>query len=577
MIRMPKTYPSGYLLKGGQKQSRGRQKLLDPPTVTTPKPLEEPHEAGLEKGRKEPVVQLQRLPRELDKLAHQTLSRRSGLSTTATRTAAAATGSPEIEAMEIEAPPVRPSPPQPHRSGSRKSSKQSPRGGILEEVQGSSDDQQSQRTTPKQDRSTRRAAPPGPSPFRGSGAGLHDPHAPARAIAAAHLDTIRQGGGLRPPGPHLGAVPHEDWNIPKKGDWTREPFPPMEWKVPPPSGISLITLPPEQPDSWKPWAGISQSELLAYLERIARGTQRDANHEHYQRFARFRQDTMDALQRFKNNLQALQNRSRHLDPDLAGTVLVTVRDLQRREIAARQAAAEAGQNAVRVAAAHSELNQEHEKLKAELQQAQEQVAEAQRRVEAAEKRERKAVEATNPKAVSEVLKVTNQHLGSQEVERKRLVSELQSLCALYNATLPEDQVKDLIRARDAAREQVLQLTNELDAARGTVKELEGTNQRLVDECQQQLQAREGAPADPHAAERLRAAEQELQGLKALLEERGRYVALQSERLQDLEKTKEQQRKCIEELEEQLKRATPTSGGRSPQPQPLNPVPSTGHE
>ncbi len=135
------------------------------------------------------------------------------------------------------------------------------------------------------------------------------------------------------------------------------------------------------------------------------------------------------------------------------------------------------------------------------------------------------------------------------------MDELQSLHALYDAA---EQVKDLIRAKDAARDQVLELTRELEAARGTVNELEGANQRLVDECQQQLQAREGAPADPHAAEWLRAAEQELQGLKALLEERGRYVALQGERLQDLEKTKEQQRRRIEELEEQLKQATPTT-------------------
>ncbi len=62
----------------------------------------EAHATGVEKSRKEPVVQLQRLPKELDKIAHQTLSRRSGPSTAATRTAAAATGSPEIEAMEVE-------------------------------------------------------------------------------------------------------------------------------------------------------------------------------------------------------------------------------------------------------------------------------------------------------------------------------------------------------------------------------------------------------------------------------------------------------------------------------------------
>ena len=190
----------------------------------------------------------------------------------------------------------------------------------------------------------------------------------------------------------------------------------MEWKVPPPSGISLATLPPEQPESWKPWTGISQSELFAYLERIAQGGQRDVNHEHYQRFARFRQDTLDALQRFENNLRALQACSRHLDSDLAGTVLVTVRDLQRREVAARQAAAEAGQNATRVAALHSELHQKHEELKAELQRAQDQVAEARQRAEAAEKRTNEAVEVADPHAMSEVLKIANRHLGSQEEE-----------------------------------------------------------------------------------------------------------------------------------------------------------------
>ncbi len=92
--------------------------------------------------------------------------------------------------------------------------------------------------------------------------------------------------------------------------------------------------------------------------------------------------------------------------------------------------------------------------------------------------------------MSEVLRVANRHLGSQEEERKRLVGELQTLRDQYDATLPAEQVKDLIRARDAARNKVLELSKELEAARDTVKELEGTNQRLVDECQQQLQARE---------------------------------------------------------------------------------------
>ncbi len=173
-----------------------------------------------------------------------------------------------------------------------------------------------------------------------------------------------------------------------------------------------------------------------------------------------------------------------------------------------------------MAALHSDLHNKHEERKAELQRAQDQVAEAQQRAETAEKRANTAVEASDPHAMAEVLKVTNRHLGSQEEKRKQLMNGLQSLCALYDATLPEDQVKDLIRARDAARVQVLELTKELEAAKDTVKELEGTNQRLVDECQQQLQAREGAPADPPTAERLRAAEQELQGLKALLEEIG---------------------------------------------------------
>ncbi len=109
----PKNLPLGVPAKKRTETGSRPAEATRPPMVTTPKPLEEPHEAGMEKSRKDPVVQLQRLPKELD-IAHQTLSRRSGPSTTATRTAAAATGSPEIEAMEVEAPPARPSPSRPH-------------------------------------------------------------------------------------------------------------------------------------------------------------------------------------------------------------------------------------------------------------------------------------------------------------------------------------------------------------------------------------------------------------------------------------------------------------------------------
>ncbi len=211
----PKNLPLGVPANQRTETESRPERATRPSTDTSPKSTGETHATGMEKSKKEPVVQLQRLPKELDKLAHQTLSRRSGPSTTATWTANAATGSPGIEAMEVEAPPVRPSPPRPHRSGSRKSDEQSPREGIPEELQSSSVDQRAQETTPRRDRSTRQPAPSGPSSSRGSRAGPPDPHGPAKAIAAAHLETIRQGGGLPPPGPHLGAVPCEDWNIPK--------------------------------------------------------------------------------------------------------------------------------------------------------------------------------------------------------------------------------------------------------------------------------------------------------------------------------------------------------------------------
>ena len=96
----------------------------------------------------------------------------------------------------------------------------------------------------------------------------------------------------------------------------------------------------------------------------------------------------------------------------------------------------------------------------------------------------------------------------------------------------------------------MELTGELDMARGAIKELESTKQQLVNECQQ-LRAQEGAPADPHAAEWLRVAEQEMQRLKALLEERGIYVELQGTHIQELERNSERQRKRIEELKESL--------------------------
>ncbi len=97
----PKNLPLGVPANRRTDTESRPAEVTRPPMVTIPKPLEEPHEAGMEKSRKDPVVQLQRLPKELDKLAHQTLSRQLGPSTTATQTAAAATGSPEIEAMEV--------------------------------------------------------------------------------------------------------------------------------------------------------------------------------------------------------------------------------------------------------------------------------------------------------------------------------------------------------------------------------------------------------------------------------------------------------------------------------------------
>ncbi len=73
---------------------------------------------GLMKGKKEPLVQLQRLPRELDQAVHQTLTRRSDPGTSATRTATTTEGPSELEAMEVEAPPEHASPLWPPRPAS---------------------------------------------------------------------------------------------------------------------------------------------------------------------------------------------------------------------------------------------------------------------------------------------------------------------------------------------------------------------------------------------------------------------------------------------------------------------------
>ncbi len=303
---------------------------------------------------------------------------------------------------------------------------------------------------------------------------------------------------------------------------------------------------------------MTQSELLNYFERIARGGQRDANHEHYQCFTRFRQDTLDALHHFEINLQSLQGCERHLDPDMAGVVLATVNELQRREVAAGRALDEAGQNANCVAVTHSKLTKEREELKKELEKVKEEAAAAARRcAESAEQRQPEAVKEINQEAVSATLAVANRHMCAQEKERVRLESERQSLRALYEATLPEDEGKNVIRARDAAREQVIELTVELDKARGVNQELEDAKQQLFDKCQQ-LQAQGGTPADPHLAEWLRVAEQEMQGLNALLEERGSYVELQGTHIKELEESTERQRRRIEELKEKVKQPTTTT-------------------
>ena len=112
--------------------------------------------------------------------------------------------------MEVEAPPERVSPSRPPRPVSRRTSDHPPQERSRENEKANTDEKRSPRTPSTEDRSARRVAPPGPSPSRGSGAELLDPHAPAKAIAAAHLSLIQQGGVLPPPGPHIGAVPRDD-------------------------------------------------------------------------------------------------------------------------------------------------------------------------------------------------------------------------------------------------------------------------------------------------------------------------------------------------------------------------------
>ncbi len=118
--------------------AQARQKSLDP---CRPQPLSpQRSKKGWAQGKGTSGT-IKEVSKELDRVAHQTLNRWPDPGTSATWTATATEGPPEVEAMEVEAPPERPSPLWAPRPMSRRSSEQSSQEKTTEDAQGKNDDQ----------------------------------------------------------------------------------------------------------------------------------------------------------------------------------------------------------------------------------------------------------------------------------------------------------------------------------------------------------------------------------------------------------------------------------------------------
>ncbi len=174
------------------------------------------------KDTKGPVVRLKRMAAEFDKAVHQTLPKPPVLGVKPAQAESAAKASPRDEAMEVGiedtgSPPPRPPTEENTRRenrnrereqghGSRPISGNTRRGGI-EGHEASA--------------STSRASE--------SRLGPESKHADALRIAAS---VLQRAGALPSPGQEIGVIPKDDWNQPRRADWSIDYFPPPDWTVP---------------------------------------------------------------------------------------------------------------------------------------------------------------------------------------------------------------------------------------------------------------------------------------------------------------------------------------------------------
>ncbi len=308
-------------------------------------------------------------------------------------------------------------------------------------------------------------------------------HADARRIAAS---VLQKAGALPSPGQELGVIPKDDWNQPRRANWSIDYFPPPDWRVPPPEGSTLGEAPIDPTESFQPWPDIQTAELYRYLRGIAQQGHQDSAHLHYQYYLQYRQDSMEARRRYENNLRRMREHTAHVDAGMTGPVMSTVKTLQCREVAALEAH--------KINICNSNLVKEKEALEKKLAASEKARAAAEEWATAAEQKQAERTSPSRSTPMSPAFTSAKTVVNVQQKKLDGLEKETQLLRAQVQNMVNQEQVEELTSARDAAQQKVAELTAELERTQSALEHLEQEGQQLNDECER-LRLNQGAPSD----------------------------------------------------------------------------------
>ncbi len=196
---------------------------------------------------------------------------------------------------------------------------------------------------------------------------------------------------------------------------------------------------------------------------------------------------MEARHRYENNLRKMKDHKAFVDAGLAGAMMATVKDLQRREVAALKVANEAHLQSQRVNVRNSQFA-----LEKKLAASEEARAAAEERVTAVEQAECTSTSRGNPASPA---------LASAKMTMTLQQKKLQDLGKLLQATAKDTasgtRVEELNCAQDVMRQKVVELKEERDRAQAALEHLDREGQQLLAECEK-LRASQCTPTNPLA-------------------------------------------------------------------------------